>query len=393
MKCKIVFMPNHYQLSPFYRLSPKEIETTTLHNILSEETYLINTIIHTFLSFFQEKAITFMESIELFMEEFGGERETVTATVNPFFGDMFYQSILIRAENYTHLSNFPVQKKKQELSILKDFDLIKTLSEEYFLSIYVIQNKKTKAQSVLKILHLNAFYTPEEKKIYHRAFLQEIKILEEVKQHPSIIQLLCHSQNKELLTLELEYVNGVGLRQFIYANPSLTFAEKKKIFSNVINAYSHLHFLDVLHGDIHASNILILENHDVKLIDFDMSYHNGRRRGELISKGGVQAYIAPEKISENAFEIANKRANFRSEVYQIGIIAYIIFMNDLPFEADSWKLLATKIKKEKPFFDSLNLPSNLISFLQRALAKKPSNRFASAVEMATVWEKKILDTF
>lgn len=380
-------MPQYYQISPYFRLSSKESDTRTLQNTLSNEIYLINDVIHTFLSFFEKSPITFAESVARFAVKYDSEESEIITTVNQFFSDMYYKSILLQIEELEHILVFPKQKEIQELDLLIDFDIIEKLAEEYFSSIYVVKNKKTTQKSVLKILHLNAFFKPEEKKQYRKAFLQEINIAKEINGHPNIIQLLDADSQKNIMLIELEYVKGIGLRQYVLANPKLSFSERCQIYKKVLEAYSHLHFLDVLHGDIHASNILVQDNHGVKLIDFDMSYHNTRQRGELINKGGVQPYIAPEKISNNAFEVANKRADFRSEVYQIGIIGYILFLNKLPFEADSWKLLASKIKKENPIFDDEKLPTKLVSFLQRAMSKKTKERFASAVEMLEEWDE------
>ncbi len=118
-----------------------------------------------------------------------------------------------------------------------------------------------------------------------------------------------------------------------------------------------------------------------------MAYHNQFKRGEVVAKGGVLDYIAPEKINSNSFDIAHSRADFCSEVYQIGLIGYIIFFGKLPFDAPTWSALADKITHEVADFTHpiCPIPSQFLQFLQRAMAKNPTQRFASAIEMQTVF--------
>lgn len=374
-------MNHRYTLSPFYQLSPKRKTGVYLHHVLDSETYIINPVVHSYLSFFVGKQITFLKSVALFAKKNDSTSEEVLETVNRFFGDMFHQSILIRAEEYIHLQAFPSQKEAQEKEILQGYHVKKTLSQAYYLSIYLVENIETQSLSVLKILHLNAFFSSDDKQTFKRALLQEIRILEKLKAYSDVVQILQHTDNEVYMTLELENVKGKSLHKFVADNPEMTKDNRAKLLQNVIAAYTHLHDLDILHGDIHGSNILVQEDFSVTLIDFDMAYHNTRKRGEIISKGGVQYYIAPEKISKNAFKVAGKRADFRSEVYQIGVIGYIIFMNNLPFEADSWKRLATKIKTENPSFEQSTLSQSIITFLQRAMHKDPNERFSSAATM------------
>ena len=164
-----------------------------------------------------------------------------------------------------------------------------------------------------------------------------------------------------------------------------------------------MHQKKILHGDIHASNFLIKNDLTVKLIDFDLANREHLLRHEILHEGGVHEFIAPEKIAINAFEMVKERSDYRSEVYQLGVIFYILVFRDLPFKALSWHELALKIINDEPNYifensrkniaeTSLNeeIPSIIIDFLKKCLSKNPQNRFENAGVALKKWENTIL---
>ncbi len=380
-------MEKRYLLSPHYQLfcqkNDNDNHKYTLYNQRADETYLINSLIYTFLSFFQS-CNTFAYCVEQFAVASNTTADKIMPQVNQFFGDMFHQSILIRAEEHQHISDFSLEKKTIETNFLYDYTLIKKLSEEDFLGIYHVQNKKNTEQYVMKILYKNAFWDKETSHNYQKIFLQEINILQKIKAHENTINLLEIFENQQIILIKTSYFQGKSLYRFMANKDKISIERKNILLTKIISTYSFLHSSDILHGDIHTSNILINSKDEIQVIDFDMAYHNTKNRKETISTGGVQNFIAPEKISSNALKVSTKKADFRSEVYQLGVIAYFIIFEKLPFEADSWKKLAEKIKKQNLDFSSI-ADEKIKILLEKSLAKNPNNRFESAIEMATYW--------
>ena len=137
----------------------------------------------------------------------------------------------------------------------------------------------------------------------------------------------------------------------------------------------------MLHGDIHLNNFLVHPtNLHVKLIDFDLANHAQPKRGEIVHEGGIHEYIAPEKINPNSFDLFEEPADYRSEVFQLGIILYAIFFGKLPFEALTWQELTEKIRFSEPSFATdMPVPMPIINLIKKSLAKNPKDRFGNAV--------------
>ena len=101
--------------------------------------------------------------------------------------------------------------------------------------------------------------------------------------------------------------------------------------------------------------------------------------------------------------MVSERSDYRSEVYQLGIIFYILLFKKLPFKALTWHELTTKILNDEPNYDiekqgekaaempiNENIPSAIINFLKKCLSKNPKNRFEDALAAVKNWKSEIL---
>jgi serine/threonine protein kinase len=80
--------------------------------------------------------------------------------------------------------------------------------------------------------------------------------------------------------LIMEYFAGINLDEYIEENGVLTEKESAIVLYQILSSVQYLHELGIAHRDIKPENILINEDKEIKLIDFNISK---ARNSEVIS--------------------------------------------------------------------------------------------------------------
>ena len=134
--------------------------------------------------------------------------------------------------------------------------------------------------------------------------------------HPNIVRLLDFGHMNSIgWYIQMEYIDGITLDQFLETNPSS--AIRRRIIEQLLDALSCLHERQIIHRDIKPSNILITRNGSaVKLIDFGVSDTDDYVTFK--QPAGSMAYIAPEQL-------AGKPVDNRADIYAVGKIIGILF--------------------------------------------------------------------
>ncbi|MCP3931992.1 MAG: serine/threonine protein kinase [Bacteroidetes bacterium] len=365
-----------------------QLEGFLLENERTSISYVINQEIKTFLDAFREA-----KSLKQVMSEFAAtlkcQADQLEDVMSRFLNQMLARGVLV--ENGKEEVGFTDQLIKQG-QVFSSLEVITPLALKSKIEIHLCNDLKTDEQVILKVLKIEDGLSEGQKEHKLAIFRQEFSILHEVKEHPNICGLFRYDESPSPHAV-LEFIKGKRLKQYNRKyRPDLN--TRINLLTQVFDAVAYCHSKRILHGDIHCSNFLVTAEEKVKLIDFGMSNHEVPKKGEILIRGGVLKYIPPEKINKNSFDIAKDRSDYRSEVYQLGVVAFAILYDDMPYRAETWfgladKILSTELQLPSTTKAGESISPSLISVMEKTLQKNPLERYASAQELVTDWKKKV----
>jgi eukaryotic-like serine/threonine-protein kinase len=398
-----------YQISPYYKfIKPSQLvnidielveeiqqikneELYLLYNKHRGEKLLVNPVIQTFLTHCA-RPVSFETLLRRLAKQFNEKPSDVKPIVEEFLESMLEKRILFDAEHVKAIRNYikssdNVLEPLKKGTVLDHYVLTKLLSIHIPIEVHKAEDIKTNETVILKLLRLEAGLNEETKQDMIQNFSQEFRIMQKLEGHPNICALVEHSEGQHIYGA-LEFIEAISIRKRIEEIKPMPSLEKRlDWYAQTLDAFAHIHRAGVVHGDVHTSNILLKNDSDIKIIDFDMAFHVELEADENVVYGGAFEFIAPEKININAFHIAKEPADFHSEVYQLGLVGYFILFGKLPFKGLTWEELAQNIIQNEVVFSTENkvITPKMIHFLQKALNKNPIERFQNAITMKVHW--------
>ena len=198
--------------------------------------------------------------------------------------------------------------------------------------------------------------------------------------HPSIVTVYDVGEDRDLTYMAMELLEGEDLDKFINKENLLSFLKVLAVTAKVADALGFAHSCDVIHRDIKPANIMLLKEGGVKVTDFGIAkaLSSSRTRTGVIL--GTPNYMSPEQIM-------GQKIDARSDIFSLGVLLFQLLTGELPFRGDNLSSLLYQITQVRhPSVREYNpkVPKACGQIIDRALAKKPEERFKSATEMAKV---------
>ncbi len=195
--------------------------------------------------------------------------------------------------------------------------------------------------------------------------------------HPNIVTVHDFGEEKGLLFMAMELLEGIDLREAIDSALVKTLDERLTIMDSVLAALDYAHAKGVVHRDIKPANIHLGKARQVKIMDFGLARIS---TSEMTQEGivlGTPNYMSPEQA-------LGDKVDGRSDIFSTGAVLYELLTGHKPFEADTTPSVLFQVvhKQPQPVRRWVpDLPGAVAAVVNRALEKDLERRFASAGDM------------
>jgi class 3 adenylate cyclase len=216
-------------------------------------------------------------------------------------------------------------------------------------------------------------------------FRREARAVSRLK-HPNTVTLFDFGETASgELFMAMEFIEGQNLEQALRDGP---FAPERAValVSQAAQALEEAHRLGVVHRDLKPANIMLAQHGDgverVKVVDFGIArLLDGVADQHYTLTGkisGTPHYMSPEVVRGGA-------ADHRSDVYALGLILFRTVTGRPPFEGTPIQVVLAQMNDPPPRLADLvpgvDLPPGLQAVINRALQKRPDDRYANATEL------------
>ncbi|OLE24015.1 MAG: hypothetical protein AUG44_20570 [Actinobacteria bacterium 13_1_20CM_3_71_11] len=177
--------------------------------------------------------------------------------------------------------------------------------------------------------------------------------------------------------LVMAYVDGQQLSEKIAASGRLPAGETMSIVAQAADALDAAHRLGVVHRDVKPANLLISADGTVTLVDFGIARSTAATAlttGQTVL--GTALYMAPEQASGGTVGPA-------VDLYALGAVAYHALAGQPPFPGENALEIALRHVSDLPPPLPGDVPPAARTVVERAMAKDPADRYASAADLAT----------
>jgi serine/threonine-protein kinase len=202
-----------------------------------------------------------------------------------------------------------------------------------------------------------------------------------ILQHPNIVIVYDLGDQDGVPFIVMEHVSGDPLDKLIASGRQLPLIDRLSIIEQVCAALGYAHQRGVVHRDIKPANVIVQPDGHAKIVDFGIArVQNSGAESGLTRTGnviGTVHYIAPERLKGQPFD-------GRSDIFSTGVMLYLLLAGRLPFEGEDISVLQKLVNEPHPPLKTYisNYPPALDTILDRALAKDPEQRYATAEDFA-----------
>jgi serine/threonine-protein kinase len=223
------------------------------------------------------------------------------------------------------------------------------------------------------------------------ALEREARLLTELD-HPGVIRLLDFVSDEAAMWLVLEYVDGFTLEEVLAKKGKLSPGAAVAVALVLAQALGHAHEHGIVHRDVQPHNVLVSRDGAVKLVNFAAAADERLPTAPELLDGsagfGTPAYMSPEQL-------LGEPEDARSDLFSLGIVIHEMLTGKRPFDAPNERAASHRVRHDPvpPLNRTVpEISGALDRAVRRSLAKMPSDRQASAAELAALLRTELDET-
>jgi serine/threonine-protein kinase len=264
------------------------------------------------------------------------------------------------------------------------YHIQKKLGEGGMGQVYLAEHVKMGRRCAIKIMSPAMMKDPDAISRFNREAANASRI-----GHPNVCAIYDFGETPEgLIYLAMEFIEGRSLNGILDELGTLPLARAASIITQCADALQVAHDLEIVHRDLKPDNIMVISargKDTVKVVDFGIAKAVGAEGGaQKVTKTGfvvgTPEYMSPEQL-------AGDPVDGRSDLYSLALVFYRMLTGGSPFPADSQQETMIKRLTDDPLplataRPDVRFPPRLQAVMDRALARSPEDRYASAAEFA-----------
>lgn len=253
------------------------------------------------------------------------------------------------------------------------YQILDKLGEGGMGVVYKAEDTKLHRQVALKFLSSAALENEDERE----RFIREARAAARLD-HPSICTVYEVGEHDGQPFLSMQFLEGDTIRDAVIQEP-LAVKDAIRYAMQVLDGLGDAHDEGIVHRDIKSSNIMITAKGRAKVLDFGLATLPGSTRiTHAGSTLGTAAYMSPEQAQGDD-------TDGRTDLWSFGVVFYEMLTGQLPFSGTLPAAMLYAVVHETPA-PLVGVPAEMQPGLQavidRALAKSPDDRYATAAEFS-----------
>lgn len=265
---------------------------------------------------------------------------------------------------------------------LAGYALIREAGRGAMSTVYEARDSKDR-RVALKVLHAPATLAADAQRALIERLEREARVMLRLS-HPNVVRIFDVGQQAGEHFIVMEYLDGQTLHARLDGG-SLSLAEASRLLDQVAAALDAVHAEGIVHRDVKPSNIMLVGDGHVKLMDFGVA-----RQGDdtTITQTGMivgsPAYMSPEQVrgAENTAS---------TDLWALGILLYEMLTGHSPFTGSNVSSVLYRVAHETPA-PVPGVSSTVQQILRRALDKNPAKRYGSGRALADAFRAAVVGT-